>query len=234
MGFCPDVITGRSLWQGWRFRSLLATPLYCAPLPVTSMDCCWAPVKFPWWVPVSCRPSLLLPVGRHGAPVGVIWAGEGSHMHSTEVHCGLQRGLLFLPAMWCGSASAHWVPAAILSRLPAGHLCCLGTDLLHVVLLVKVSALPALLGEPVLGSSARRNASLQMFLHIFCCFTPFRFRQNSASHCLWDLWCVFRGPQFPCSFWFVSALEFGVVSNPPSWIYILKTYLLTLPHFYCS
>jgi hypothetical protein len=29
---------------------------------------------------------------------------------------------------------------------------------------------------------------------------------------------VFQGPHFSCLFRFVKALEFGAVSNPPSWI----------------
>jgi hypothetical protein len=66
-----------------------------------------------------------------------------------------------------------WVPIALLSRLPAGHLCCLGIDLLHLGLVMKVSVQSALLGErePVLGPSATGSANLQAFLQVFCCFT---------------------------------------------------------------
>jgi hypothetical protein len=37
-----------------------------------------------------------------------------------------------------------------LNRLPVGYLCFLGTELLHVVLVLKVSTLPDPLGEPEL------------------------------------------------------------------------------------
>jgi hypothetical protein len=64
----------------------------------------------------------------------------------------LQRRLLFQATAQCGFTLAHWIPEALLSRLPTGHLCCLGADLLLVVLILKVSAFPALLGEPVFDS----------------------------------------------------------------------------------
>jgi hypothetical protein len=62
-----------------------------------------------------------------------------------------QRGLFFQAIAWCGSTSALWVPTALFRRLPTGHLCSSGTDLLHKVLMLKVSALPAPLGELELG-----------------------------------------------------------------------------------
>jgi hypothetical protein len=120
------------------------------------------------------------------------WMG---HMPSREVLCMFQGGFLFHPGVLCGFTSANLVPEAVLSRTPTGHLC-LGADLLHAVLVLKVSSLSAWLRELVLGSGAgaTRGLNLQKFLHILCCFTPFWFGQCSASHCLWGVECVFPGP----------------------------------------
>jgi hypothetical protein len=86
---------------------------------------------------------------------GVLLAKVGVCSGSREVHCWFQRGLLFQFGAMFGSISAHWVPAAFLSRFPDGPLCCFGTYILHLVLVSKVLAFPAQLGEPAFGSVAK-------------------------------------------------------------------------------
>jgi hypothetical protein len=46
-------------------------------------------------------------------------------------------------------------------------LCCLGTDLLYVVLVVKISASPSLLREPILGSGALEPSGMQTSKQFF-------------------------------------------------------------------
>jgi hypothetical protein len=99
------------------------------------------------------------------------------------------------------------VPAAFLSRLPTGCLCCLGTDLPHRVLVLRISPLPPWLKEAVLSSSAQLwcpRSAPQMFLHVFCCFIPFRLGQSSAScFLLGPGTCIYRALSFhfPSDLW---------------------------------
>jgi hypothetical protein len=68
--------------------------------------------------------------------------------------------------------------------LPARRLCCLSSQILHEVLVQKVSTIPAPLGEAALGSSAfvgEGSPNMQTFLHVFFCLTCFEFRHSSHS-----------------------------------------------------
>jgi hypothetical protein len=118
----------------------------------------------------------------------------------------LQRGLLFWATALCGFISAHQV-----LQLSSAN-CPLGVDL-HTVLVLKVSALPASwwgvglwCSTPALGSAAWRNVSLQTFLHVFCCFSWFRFRQRSAPR-LWSLRHDFPLPAFATFLWVCEAVS---------------------------
>jgi hypothetical protein len=136
------------------------------------------------------------PVGVSPEVFGVTQAleWEVGGMHIIQESPPLASARAFVAA-W----SAVWLyfcsldPYTFSSRLPPGHLCCLGTKLLHMGLVLKVSVLPALLGAPALGSCAwlwcsapahTGSANMQKFIHIFCCFIHFRYRQSSPSLCL--------------------------------------------------
>jgi hypothetical protein len=94
-----------------------------------------------------------------GFPRQPLWELLGSRVRvgvESCVHLGsslwLQRGLLF----WVTACVASLLLiglTALLSRLPTGCLYFLGADLIHVVLMLKVSALSAQLGKPVLDNS---------------------------------------------------------------------------------
>jgi hypothetical protein len=147
---------------------------------------------------------------------GVLLAKVGVCSGSREVHCWFQRGLLFQFGAMFGSISAHWVPAAFLSRFPDGPLCCFGTYILHLVLVSKVLAFPAQLGEPAFGSVAKLLylAPLPREVKTCKCFSVYSVASLilGSGRVLLLVACgsrdmSFQGPQSPCSFWFVGAMS---------------------------
>jgi hypothetical protein len=186
---------------------------HCDPFSVTSVGCCWVSVNIPCWEKFTDIPLMVT-----GTQVGIspttkrVALGSGWRGGSfTPGKFPVAPERAFVPGhstMWLHFCSP--VPAALLSRLSAGHLCCLDAILLHAVLLLKGSALPAVLGKLVLPSRqsigaqlqhAAGSASLQKFRSVFCCF-----------HRSWDI--TFQGLQFPGSFWLLEfPLQFGAVSE---------------------
>jgi hypothetical protein len=165
----------------------------------------WVPVNFSCWVPFLAGLPLVViwaGIGVSLAAMGITWApGYGGGTHPPEKCTMTPERAFVLAPVQCGFTSAHLVPTAVLSRLPTGHVCFSGANLLHVVVVLKVSALPDPLGEPalqwvqsslMLSSCMVGCENLQMFLHVFYCFCQFRFRQCS-SHCLWGLEHIFPG-----------------------------------------
>jgi hypothetical protein len=91
----------------------------------------------------------------------------------------------------------------------------LDTDLLHMVLVVKIST-SSLLEELVLDSSPMRSINLQTVHWVFCCFAFLGFEKSSPTCWLWDVRCFFQCPQLTPSSRFVRAPVFGTVNNLPS------------------
>jgi hypothetical protein len=135
-----------NLWLGRSCSFLKVMLPYCDLFLVTSVDCCWVLVNFPCWVPVPCMSSTGGHVSSIGDLAGSGWSGSRvGCMPFREVHCWLQRGLLFWATGRCDFTSALWVLASLVSRLSAGSLCHSGADLLHTVLVLKVLGLLAAL-----------------------------------------------------------------------------------------
>jgi hypothetical protein len=193
------------LWS-WRCSSLMVLLPHCDLFPVTSVGYCWVPANLPCWVLVPCKSSS----SSHRRSNGNSGSHSGSRVgrgvaHTPKKFLAVSKeGFCSCPEC-CVAQLLLTGPTAFLSRLPAEHVCCLGTDLHHVFLVQKVSAIPAPLGKPGLAR-----------LSIFCSFTCFRCRHSSVYRCLRAWNESFWGLQFPLSFRLIGAAEFGTVSKLPS------------------
>jgi hypothetical protein len=153
-----------------------------------------------------------------------VCVGWGRCILFREVCCWLHRGLLFQATAQYGLLLLTG-SASHLSRLPIGCLCYLGSDFLHVVLVLKISHKPSL--GSLLSSGQAGCTKLQMFLRVFCCFNLFRFRQSSASCCLKGPGLVFPGPSVSMFLWVCGAPS-GIRSYQQTAVLNLLSFLVEL------
>jgi hypothetical protein len=214
-GFCQ---MSSNFWWNWSCSNLQQPDgilPHCDMFPRTSVGCCWISVNVPCWIPSPHRPS----TGGHTSSSGGVSPAVGGGVYAAlerKFTAGFREG--FSPGLeFCVALPLLTGPRSFPQQIALWVPCGLGTNLLHTVLVLKASALPALLGEPVLDSAlvmhkmwtcksfstysvASLDLDLGRVLHL-------------VAYGAWDT--SFQGPQFPPSFrlW-EPCPEFRAVSKP--------------------